>query len=198
MNGLTLPFTKMHGLGNDFVMLPQAPSDNPADCAQWAKRLCDRHFGIGADGLIFPQAPDNADAADVKFVYYNSDGSVAEMCGNGIRCFARYLAQKAPLSPDTMLSARATTALLNHHPLRVETGAGLLAITLNADHTVTVNMGCPIVDPALVPFIGTSTTLNVFNTAVTVHPISMGNPHAIIFYARPRHPPNTRHLWPCH
>jgi diaminopimelate epimerase len=173
---MTLTFTKMHGLGNDFVMLPHAPADT--DPAQLARQLCDRHFGVGADGLIFPAPPTDANAFDVQFVYYNSDGSRAEMCGNGIRCFALYLKTKNLLP-----------AALFERPLRVETPAGLIQPQLNADNTVTVDMGPPILTPATIPFTPATpaegpllrTPIPVLNTTVPVTPVSMGNPHAIIF-----------------
>jgi diaminopimelate epimerase len=169
-----LAFTKMHGLGNDFVMLECAPDapDIPALVAQ----LCDRHFGIGADGVIWPEKPTDPSQFDIQFVYYNGDGSRAEMCGNGIRCFARFIQPRA-----------AQWELNIRQPIRAQTPAGPIILTLNADDTVTVDMGKPVLQPDLIPvtLTGDVPLLNVpvtlLDKTVLITPVSMGNPHAIIF-----------------
>jgi diaminopimelate epimerase len=177
----TIPFTKMHGLGNDFVMVtaadlpPELLTDSGNALSELAARVCDRHFGIGADGLIIAAPPTDPDRFDIQFIYYNGDGSKAEMCGNGIRCFALYVRDHNLVATDSM---------------RVETPAGLIQPHVNPDRTVTVNMGQPILEPAKIPFNPGNAPaslplkqvpLSVLGQAVPVTPISMGNPHCIIF-----------------
>jgi diaminopimelate epimerase len=179
---MTFTVTKMHGLGNDFVMLrPEAlPSLAPTFLKQLAIHLCNRHFGFGADGLIIP-VPSDLPTYDFKFVYYNNDGSIAEMCGNGIRCFARYIADEG-LSDKTSL--------------RIETLAGIIETERQSDGLIKVNMGAPRLVPAEVPFnVDQAEALSGLNagayslkveslqTKVTLWPVSMGNPHAIVFQA---------------
>ncbi len=182
-----LSFTKMHGLGNDFILLDN-PVDGSGDTARQltperdkaylerlAAFLCDRHFGIGADGLILPASPRDKAQADIRFVYLNSDGSWAEMCGNGIRCFARFVRDRKWVDKDAFT---------------VDTAAGLIRPRINADNTVTVDMGAPILAAAAVPFehashLSTETAVNV-PVSVNAHSIpvtavSMGNPHCLIF-----------------
>ena len=176
MATLKLPFTKMHGLGNDFVVLHH--KDLPPNIAieKLAATLCDRHFGVGADGLIVVSPPDDAQTADLKFVYLNGDGSWAEMCGNGIRCFAVFAKQHGYINSNTF---------------KAETRAGLLTLTLKPDNTVTVNMGAPVLEAQKIPFIsnnGLSANsvvrdypLEVLNKTLPVTLVSMGNPHCLIF-----------------
>jgi diaminopimelate epimerase len=180
---MTLTFTKMHGLGNDFVMLEWEkciqkglPVTNPEWLSAFAKAVCDRHLGIGADGLILAAPPSNSSTFDVKFVYLNSDGSIAEMCGNGIRCFALYALDKGYVSSNQFT---------------VETLAGPIKPTVNNDRTVTVDMGPPVLEPDKVPFVATTSqvlempvldyTLNVMEHHVPVSMVSMGNPHCLVF-----------------
>ena len=173
---MTVPIKKMHGLGNDFIMMKASdlPSIDIRYLQALAKRFCDRHFGVGADGLIVAAPPSDTDLYDLKFIYMNSDGSIAEMCGNGIRCFARYVIDEGLWKTNTF---------------RAETGAGLIQPTLHENGTVTVNMGLPIVEASSVPFIPqtpyeagkTSAIVNHDGDALTVWPVSMGNPHAILF-----------------
>ncbi|MEM0952084.1 MAG: diaminopimelate epimerase [Cyanobacteria bacterium P01_H01_bin.74] len=190
---ITLPFEKMHGLGNDFVLLPQttineinllAPENKPV-LEKLARFLCDRHFGIGADGLILAGPPVNLPEADIRFIYLNSDGSWAEMCGNGIRCFARF-AQRHNLVDKASFTA--------------ETLAGPISPTINTDGTVTVNMGAPVLEATQVPFESKLASpdgeklplaAQVFDLElsagtpslqkVRLMPVSMGNPHCIVF-----------------
>lgn len=163
----------MHGLGNDFVMLH--PNDIPegADLQKLAALLCHRQFGIGADGLITIGTPSDPSQFDTKFVYLNSDGSWAEMCGNGIRCFALYAKEKGFIQSDEFTA---------------ETLAGPISPKINTDGTVTVNMGAPILTPAQIPFkdsLGKSIieneTMTVLDTPVKLSAVSMGNPHCLIF-----------------
>jgi diaminopimelate epimerase len=183
MTPVRIPFTKMHGLGNDFVMLAGPlvndvelhPDHHPERLRRLAVYLCDRHFGVGADGLILPAPPTSVDKGDVRFVYINSDGSVAEMCGNGIRCFALYVKDAGLVRDDAFT---------------VETLAGPIRPRINADRTVTVDMGPPFLAAAKVPFKDSGVapdktalrhTITVNGTPVPVTAIGMGNPHCLIF-----------------
>ena len=162
----------MHGLGNDFVLIEEDQLTPDTDLGELAKYLCDRHFGIGADGLIVVAPPDNPEL-DIQFKFYNNDGSRAEMCGNGIRCFARYVKDQG---------------LIKRHEFKVETLAGPVIPHINADSTVTVDMGKPFLHPEAIPFTG-STTMPVLDVPLEVTPeltipvsaVGMGNPHCIIF-----------------
>ncbi len=166
-------FTKMHGLGNDYVYV-DCREQKIEDPACVAKLVSDRHFGIGADGLILILP---SDQADVRMRMFNADGSEGQMCGNGIRCVAKY-------SYDHGLS--------KSNPMLVETAAGIKSIklTLDADGkvaTATVDMGKPILDARDIPVnmrqphvieVPIRTAKHAYNTMTCV---SMGNPHAVIF-----------------
>lgn len=184
-NAVTLAFTKMHGLGNDFVMissqeLQKVDPDQSIQLEKVAAFVCDRHFGIGADGLITDQVPTverspAGEPYDLRFVYLNGDGSWAEMCGNGIRCFARFVRDNGRVDKDRF---------------NAETLAGPIQPEINADGTVTVDMGAPILQAKDVPFaapgvpensIVANQPLSVLNRSVPIHAVSMGNPHCLIF-----------------
>jgi diaminopimelate epimerase len=179
-----IAFTKMHGLGNDFVMLSQEtlqaldlnPDRDKARLEKLAAYLCDRHFGIGADGLILPAPPSDANS-DIRFVYLNSDGSWAEMCGNGIRCFAIFVQNQGLVQTNTFT---------------VETLAGPIRPQINPDRTVTVDMGKPILEAAKIPFNAAlfdrnetsqiqNHSLDVLDRNIPVTAVSMGNPHCLVF-----------------
>jgi diaminopimelate epimerase len=173
---MNIPFTKMHGLGNDFVIVEEDQLPAMTEYSLLAKTLCDRHFGIGADGLIIVSPPDDL-TCDIQFKFFNADGSMAEMCGNGIRCFARYVKDQG---------------IVKSNEFRVETKAGALVPTLNADGSVTVDMGPPVLIPADVPFKGTTSNEPAINVplnvtignetlTIPISAISMGNPHCVIF-----------------
>jgi diaminopimelate epimerase len=169
---MNIPFTKMHGLGNDFILIEEDQLSPDTDLAELSKLLCDRHFGIGADGLIIVAPPDDP-ASDIQFKIFNNDGSVAEMCGNGVRCFARYVKDQG---------------LIKRPEFKVETLAGPVIPHINADATVTVDMGRPVLNPEKVPFNGTkegpvlSFPLQVTpELTLPIAAIGMGNPHCIIF-----------------
>ena len=177
---MKLDFVKMHGLGNDFVVIEDLSEDLDLtpDAVAW---FCDRHFGIGADGLILIRPATRPDA-DFYMLYYNGDGSIAEMCGNGIRCFAKYLVDHGLIAAD-------------QDTLAVETLGGLKSITVTRayDQTLyfaTVDMGEPVLRPADIPTnmrcggnddmviaCPLETDLGVFD----VTPISMGNPHCVLW-----------------
>ena len=172
-------FTKMHGIGNDFVMVSCLGVDGPAllaECRSRAARLCDRKFGIGGDGVIALLPGRDAPSAMKMF---NPDGTEAEMCGNGIRCFAKFLFDR-----DLTDGGR---------EIAVETGAGLLhlQITPGPDGkaaTVRVDMGEPVLMPSQIPTVLSETDAPIVNAPLTigeqtlyVTTVSMGNPHAVIF-----------------
>ena len=149
-------FTKMHGLGNDYLYVYGAV---PADIEPLCKRLSDRHFGAGSDGMIFIS---DSDAADFRMRIFNADGSEAQMCGNGIRCVGKYVYEKGYTDKTN---------------LTVETLAGIrnLTLHLNGDvvASVTVDMG--------VAKVGTPATAQTAYGAIRYIPVSVGNPHAVAF-----------------
>ncbi len=181
-NGSLMRFTKMHGIGNDFVCMDcfAQSVDAPADLAG---RICDRHFGVGGDGLILIGPPAHrslgeggSQEADVRMRIFNADGSEPEMCGNGVRCVAKYV-------HDHGLSSA--------NPLRVETAAGVKTIELHLDDAVkvaaaTVDMGEPILDPQTIPVNipqqrVVDLPIRTSKRAFKMTCISMGNPHAVMF-----------------
>ena len=163
---MRVKFTKMHGLGNDFVVLDavsQALSLTPAQ----ARFLADRHFGVGCDQVLVVEKPSRADA-DFRYRIFNADGGEVEQCGNGARCFVRFVHEKG-------LTAK--------RAIRVETRGGLIEPRLEDDGLVTVDMGVPRFEPSHVPFVTDSDALvqplHVDGTAVAITALSMGNPHAV-------------------
>lgn len=161
-------FTKMNGLGNDFVVLDYDEYKKTGIAPdKLAEKLCDRNFGIGADGLIVVN-PKN-EKADISWIFYNSDGSMAQMCGNGMRCFARYVTDNK---------------IIDKKEFSVETKSGIIVPKVISDTEVRVNMGQPVLEPAKIPFNGKSNLNNKYkidNKAFTINAVSMGNPHCIIF-----------------
>jgi len=159
---LKVPFVKMHGAGNDFIVIDEysgqliSERDKPAFVA----RYCRRHFGVGADGMIFVQKSPSADA---RFVFYNPDGSRAELCGNGIRCFAKYVYERG---------------LVKKQNMNIETSAGMKNVEVFlSDGKVSsakVDMGVPGIE-------FTAKEVEVSGLINRVTSISMGNPHAIVF-----------------
>lgn len=170
-----MKFTKMHGLGNDFIFLDQFLPNSDFDELDYpalAKKLCHRQFGIGGDGLILVLP---SQVADVRMRIINSDGSEPEMCGNGIRCLARYVYERG---------------YVHKNPLQVETLAGVLTIKLDLAgdkvEGIQVDMGEPIFQPDLIPVnvLGepvVGAVLNANGTKWTFSALSMGNPHCVIF-----------------
>ena len=171
-------FTKMHGIGNDYVYV-NGFTEAVVDPAVIAQKVSDRHFGIGSDGLILILP---SDKADVRMRMFNADGSESEMCGNGVRCVAKYAFDHG---------------LTRNNPMKVETGRGVLSLSLEmgADkkvRQVTVNMGEPILELAKIPVDqdklvkGTREHENRVsvpqgNELLDATFVSMGNPHAVIF-----------------
>jgi len=167
-----MEFTKMHGLGNDFILINALEDEKDVDYYELAPKLCDRNFGIGADGLLIILP---SEIADIKMRIINSDGSEAEMCGNGIRCFAKYVFEKG---------------IINKTRMEVETLAGIIIpeIMLNNNKVVSVrvNMGEPQLDRAKIPMEGPpgpviKEKLKVLDNEFEITAVSMGNPHCVIF-----------------
>ncbi len=162
--------TKMQGCGNDFVLMDYEEFEKmnfPLDKA--AKKLCDRHFGVGADGLIIPNI--NTQDADIGWFFYNSDGSTAQMCGNGMRCFAKYVYDKG---------------LVKEKEFTVKTLAGIMKPQILDDGTVRVNMSKPILETDRIPFLpnhNLNYKISVKNMIFEGNAVSMGNPHFVIFVA---------------
>ena len=178
-------FTKMHGLGNDYIYVNcfEEVIDNPAELATI---ISNRHFGIGADGLILIEP---SKTADVQMRIFNTDGSEAEMCGNGIRCVAKYTYEhqlsiiSGSYSVPGQMSFPAS--------LNIETGNGILTVGLMIDENdtvrqVCVNMGQPILSPQEIPVDLTGDTvvnqpISILGEDFSMSCVSMGNPHAIFF-----------------
>jgi len=149
----TINLTKMQGCGNDFVIADYSEYDKsgmPMD--EFARKVCNRNFGVGADGLIIPDL--NVSGADIGWYFYNADGTTAQMCGNGMRCFAKYVYDNRILDKKTF---------------SVKTGAGIIKPEILDNELVKVNMGTPV-------FKG---EYKIFDFDITS--VSMGNPHAVIF-----------------
>ena len=160
----TIKITKMQGCGNDFVILDYDEFQKAnLSIEELAKRLCDRHFGIGADGMIIPKKSEDKNI-DIAWYFYNSDGTVAQMCGNGMRCFAKYVYDKG---------------LVDKKEFSVMTGAGIIKPLLLDNGNVRVDMGIPILEDEKIPFKG-ERTLKALDETFEITPVSMGNPHCVI------------------
>jgi diaminopimelate epimerase len=163
---MRLKFTKMQGLGNDFVMLDGIRQRIDLDRAQIV-RLADRHFGVGCDQVLLVERPSRADV-DFRYRIFNADGGEVEQCGNGARCFVHFVR-------DQGLTAK--------RKIRVETLSGVIEPTLEADGQVQVDMGVPRFESEAIPFIGDNEAptqaLDVAGASVTISALSMGNPHAV-------------------
>lgn len=163
---MKLKFTKMQGAGNDFVVLDGVSQRLALTPAQ-LRRLADRHFGVGCDQILLVEPP-RAAGTDFRYRIFNADGGEVEQCGNGARCFVRFV------------RARGLTA---KSEIRVETAAGIIAPRLEADGEVTVNMGAPVFEAKRVPFLTDSDVLvqplDIDGTTVQITAVSMGNPHAV-------------------
>lgn len=174
---MQIRFTKMQGAGNDFVVLDETQGRLGLSAAQY-RFLADRHFGVGADQILTVR-PSPAEGIDFEYVIHNADGGEVEQCGNGARCFARFVHDKGLTGKDQ---------------IRVQTQSGVIAPRLTADGRVTVDMGCPEFDPAKVPFdasglvpvaqgLGQKWPLppdgKALSAIVLVAVVSMGNPHAV-------------------
>jgi diaminopimelate epimerase len=170
---MKIKFTKMHGAGNDFVVIDAISQKIAFTPEQW-KQIADRRFGVGADQMLVVEAA-RLPNVDFRYRIYNADGGEVEQCGNGARAFARFVNEKG---------------LSDKRAIRVETLAGVIEPTLEADGGVTVDMGAPVLQPALVPFdaaglAGASSggdtlwPLDINGKTTLFSVVSMGNPHAV-------------------
>lgn len=163
---MKIRFSKMHGLGNDFVVIDgvrQAIALSPAQI----RFLADRHFGVGCDQLLLVEKAGRPDV-DFRYRIFNADGGEVEQCGNGARCFVRFVHEQG---------------LTEKTEIRVETMSGVVSPRLETDGSVTVDMGVPVFDPARVPFVSSSADLvqplEVGGERIDITAVSMGNPHAV-------------------
>ena len=178
---MRIPFTKMQGAGNDFVVLDETRGRYPLTAAHY-RLLGDRHFGVGADQILTVR-PSPAPGIDFEYVIHNADGDEVEQCGNGARCFARFVRDRGLTDQDL---------------ITVQTKSSVIQPRLTVDGRVTVDMGAPIFDEPLVPFDATglvAQTMGAWHTwplalapvsgelqapsTVNVAVVSMGNPHAV-------------------
>jgi diaminopimelate epimerase len=164
--GMRLRFTKMHGQGNDFVVV-DGVRQAVALTAEQVRRIADRHFGVGCDQLLVVEKPHSA-ANDFRYRIWNRDGGEVEQCGNGARCFARFVR-------DAGLTAK--------REIRVETASGVIVPRVEDSGQVTVDMGAPRFEPRDVPFAADARqptyALDVAGQTREVSVLSMGNPHAV-------------------
>ena len=164
---MELTFTKMHGLGNDFVVIDA--TSQPIDLTMEQIRfLADRRLGVGCDQVLLVEPPQQPEV-DFTYRIFNADGGEVEQCGNGARCFARYVRDQGLTRKD-------------HIP--VATAAGVITLHVEADGQITVDMGMPIFEPADIPFAADARAevypLEIESTEVEVSVVSMGNPHAVL------------------
>lgn len=166
-----VPFWKYQGLGNDFILIDNRDEERPKLSPERSALLCDRNFGIGADGVIFAMPSPDAAKFDYKMTIYNSDGSEPEMCGNGIRCLARFVS-------DVDKDERGKK-------YNVSTLAGLIVPEVREDGQVAVDMGTPILDVAKVPSTlkncEKSHEMTVDGEGWLANAVGMGNPHCVVY-----------------
>jgi diaminopimelate epimerase len=168
-----MKFTKIHGNGNDFILIDDRKGELIKKESDYAIKLCDRHFGIGADGIILVR---NSEVASTKMEIINADGSYAAMCGNGIRCFAKYVFE---------------SKFVVENPLKIETGDGVKIAFLNIENgivkSVTINMGKPSFELDKIPAKYDREILNekfyINNREYKLTTMLMGVPHTVIFGA---------------
>jgi diaminopimelate epimerase len=174
---MKLKFTKMHGAGNDFIVIDAIRQSINLTAEQW-RQLADRRFGIGADQILVVERPTQA-GIDFRYRIFNSDGGEVEQCGNGARAFVKFVVEKG---------------LSEQREIRVETMSGIISPRLEDDGRVTVDMGAPILDPQRVPFdtqdlharLAANLSLwplAVHDRLVDIAVLSMGNPHAVQWVA---------------
>jgi len=164
---MQLRFTKMQGLGNDFVVIDaihQAVALDPERC----RRLADRHFGVGCDQILLIE-PARLAGTDFHYRIFNADGGEVEQCGNGARCFARFVHDKG---------------LSRKRQIPVGTAAGRILLSLEPDGLVTVDMGVPVLEPVEIPFQAPARALSyplqLPDETLQISAVSMGNPHAVV------------------
>ena len=162
---MRLKFTKMQGLGNDFVVIDAV---NQSVCLSPAQRrlLADRHFGVGCDQILLVEGA--VGDADFRYRIYNADGGEVEQCGNGARCFVRYVHDRG---------------MTQKNEIRVETSGGVIIPRLEANGEVSVNMGMPKFEPKQIPFIAEKRamtySIDISGRQVEISAVSLGNPHAV-------------------
>jgi diaminopimelate epimerase len=163
---MLLKFTKMHGLGNDFVVLDATAHPIRLSPGQ-LRQIADRHFGVGCDQILQIEPPRDA-GTDFYYRIFNADGGEVEQCGNGARCFVRYVHDRG---------------LTRKTEIRVGTAGGVITPRLEADGQVTVDMGVPVFEPAQIPFDAAKRALtydlDLNGKMITISALSMGNPHAV-------------------
>jgi diaminopimelate epimerase len=163
---MRLKFTKMQGLGNDFVVFDGVRQSVQLNHQQ-IQQIADRHFGVGCDQLLLVEKSTLPDV-DFRYRIFNADGGEVEQCGNGARCFVRFVHDQG---------------LTHKTEIRVETAKGIIVPRLEADGLVTVNMGAPVFEPAEVPFVAdrraVTYALELPGETVEISAVSMGNPHAV-------------------
>lgn len=163
---MRLRFTKMHGLGNDFIVI-DAINQRVSLSADQVKQLADRRFGVGCDQVLIVEPPQDPDV-DFNYRIFNHDGSEVENCGNGARCFAKFVR-------DRKLTGKSTIV--------VETFCGRMILKVQDSGDITVDMGVPELSPDAIPFIADSQqvtyTLPLSNTDLEISAVSMGNPHSV-------------------
>ena len=164
---MELTFTKMHGLGNDFVVIDA--TREPVDLTpEQIRFIADRHFGVGCDQLLLVEPPPSADL-DFTYRIFNADGGEVEQCGNGARCFAVFVREKGLTDKDV---------------IRVATAGGPIELKVEPDGQVTVDMGAPRFEPEAIPFVADERadvySLELDGRTVEASVLSMGNPHAVL------------------
>jgi diaminopimelate epimerase len=173
---MKLKFSKMHGLGNDFVVFDGVRQHINLSDTQ-VRHLADRNFGVGCDQLLLVEKS-ALPGVDFRYRIFNADGGEVEQCGNGARCFARFVHDQG---------------LSDKNSIRVETQKGIIEPRLEADGLVTVDMGAPVFTPAAIPFSSDSDAaaqpLQVGAQEITISAVSMGNPHAVQVVADVEHAP---------
>ena len=173
-----IDFVKMHGIGNDYIFIERLDGALPGHLPELSRRMSDRHFGVGADGLVLIVPAGNGNA-HCRMRMFNVDGSEAEMCGNAIRCVAKLVYESGKITDN---------------PLRIETGAGLLELVLNIEGgkvgSVRVDMGPPRLSPGEIGIKlpgdrALDVTLEAEGREFRLNCVSMGNPHSVIFLDEP-------------
>ena len=163
---MRLKFTKMHGLGNDFVVIDSVSQKISLSPAK-ARKLADRNFGVGCDQVLIVEPPQSP-YADFRYRIYNADGDEVEHCGNGVRCFAIFVQQRSLCSKNKIV---------------VETGNGLATLNVREDKQVIVDMGAPVLEPGRIPIAANERqetySLPLSDRELEINAISMGNPHAV-------------------
>jgi diaminopimelate epimerase len=164
---MLMKFTKMHGLGNDFVVI-DAVTQNVRVTASMARRLANRTLGIGCDQILVVEPPSDPNI-DFNYRIFNQDGGEVEQCGNGARCLARFV-------KDRRLTGKSA--------IRVKTMNRVIELRINADHSVSVDMGVPVLAPADIPFQADQPAslydIDIGDRNYQIAAISMGNPHAVL------------------